>query len=533
MNVEYFNPAIRQLREIADRQGLEIINEACDRIEAVRDNFEMKVLFVGHFSAGKSSFLNELIGIPDYLKEGEDPTTSKICELRYAEIKQPNLQPLANYTIVDTPGFDSTIGEHTKALSAYLGCGGGYVIMSDVRNGDINAVTLNYIKEVATYTKNIAIVFSWCDQMAKENVDDVIKRAKDTLATWGYDFPVLGMSRHDKDLVQRLTNVILSFDIQETFNRRMLIAFASEKDALKSALQLALRHADGGTWNADNQLNNLRLARDRVKETFEFEKGSAEKKFPEDVDSVMTDIRAALEERADLCADIIIAQDAQALEAVMLEAVRPVILRHVQQIATKQVDSIVQSLNFSSALKKDDQKNVEQALLSTVSSVKTLIEAGTLGQALSVLQKEDDAKKKKSDESNKAYKAVTGITALLTDVINPWAEVVIVLLPEIVGLCKALFGASEHEVARDKYLKRIVNVVSAKLYLPVENALRGASVALVDGLSAECSERLLKYEDEIAQLENSREKSLEDNSNRRHSLLLDIKAIDQMNFLEA
>ena len=105
----------------------------------------------------------------------------------------------------------------------------------------------------------------------------------------------------------------------------------------------------------------------------------------------MTDIHAALEERADLCADIIIAQDAQALEAVMLEAVRPVILRHVQQIATKQVDSIVQSLNFSSALKKDDQKNVEQALLSTVSSVKTLIEAGTLGQALSVLQKEDDA----------------------------------------------------------------------------------------------------------------------------------------------
>ena len=98
MNVEYFNPAIRQLREIADRQGLEIVNEACDRIEAVRDNFEMKVLFVGHFSAGKSSFLNELIGIPDYLKEGEDPTTSKICELRYAEIKQPNLQPLANDT---------------------------------------------------------------------------------------------------------------------------------------------------------------------------------------------------------------------------------------------------------------------------------------------------------------------------------------------------------------------------------------------------------------------------------------------------
>ena len=162
-----------------------------------------------------------------------------------------------------------------------------------------------------------------------------------------------------------------------------------------------------------------------------------------------------------------------------------------------------------------------------------MIEAGTLGQALSVLKKEDDAKKKKSNDANTAYKAVTGIAALLTDVINPWAEVVIVLLPEIVGLCKALFGASEHEVARDKYLKRIVNVVSAKLYLPVENALRQASDALVDGLSAECFERIRKYEDEIVQLENSREKLLEGNVNKRKSLMLDMKTLEQMNFQEA
>lgn len=532
MNMECFNPAINQLREIAARHGLDLINEACDRIEAVRDTFEMKVLFVGHFSAGKSSFLNELIGIQNYLEEGEDPTTAEIHELRYAEIKQPNLKPLANYTIVDTPGFDSSIGDHTKALAAYLGCGGGYVIMSDIRKGDIDAITLNYIKEVATYTKNVAIVFSWCDQMANKNVEDVIKRAKDTLATWGYDFPVLGMSRHDKDIVQKLTNVILGFDIQETFKSRMLAAFAAEKDALISALRLALRHADQGTWSADNQLNSLRLAKDQLNETFELERKSAEEKFPEEVDAVMADIHAALEERADLCADIIIAQDAQALEAVMLEAVRPVILRHVQQIATKQVDSIVHSLNFSTTL-ETDQKDVGEALLSTVSAVKTLIKTGTLGQALSVLQKEDETKKKKSDDANKAYKAVTGITAVLTNVINPWAEVVIVLLPEIVGLCKALFGASEHEVARDKYLKRIVNVVSAKLYLPVENALRSASAALVDGLTAECSERIRKYEDEIAQLENGRVKLLENNSNRRQALMHDMKTVEKMTFQEA
>ena len=533
MNANRFNWAIEQLRAIAKRHDLKIIDDSCDRIEAVRDTFEMKVLFVGHSNAGKSSFLNELIGIPNYLLEGEDPTTAEIHELKYAEIRRPNLKPLANYTIVDTPGYDSTVAAHTKALSAYIGCGGGYIVMSDVRNGDINDITLNYIKEIATYTTNIAIVFSWCDQVDKNNVEDVIKRAKDTLSVYGYAFPVLGMSRHDKDIVQKLTDVILGFDIQETFNRRMCAAFEAEKGVLISALRLAWRHADNGTWNADSQLNLLRLEKDHVKELFEIERKATEERYLEDVESVMADIRTALEERADICADIIIAQDAQALEAVMLDAVRPVVLRSAKHLAMKQVDSIVQSLNFSPALEKTEQHDVQEALLSTVASIKMLIDAGTLGQALSVLQKEDDAKEKKSDEANKMYKAVTGITALLTDVINPWAEVIIVLLPEIVGLCKALFGASERELARDRYLKRIVNVVSAKLYIPVENALRSASLALIDGLASECNERIGRYDMEITRLESERKNLIEDSSKRRQALMLDMKTIEKINFQEA
>ena len=61
MNTKIFDHAIEQLRAIAERYDLKVLMESCDRISAVRDNFEMKVLFVGHFSAGKSSLLNSIL----------------------------------------------------------------------------------------------------------------------------------------------------------------------------------------------------------------------------------------------------------------------------------------------------------------------------------------------------------------------------------------------------------------------------------------------------------------------------------------
>ena len=533
MNTKIFDHAIEQLRAIAERYDLKVLTESCDRISAVRDNFEMKVLFVGHFSAGKSSLLNELIGKKDFLEEGQNPTTAVVKEIRYKDVPTPNLKPLADYTLVDTPGFDSTKGEHAKALATYIGCGGGFVVVSDIRKGALDPVTLGYIDEVSGYTKNVAVVFSWCDQVSETNRDNVLNLAKDTLKLRGYEYPVIGVSRHDTDVVSKLGAIVSSFDGQGFFRQKMLAAFLAEKDTFRSALNLALRHSDASTWKIESELMSLNQAKESVAQTFEVEKRNAEQRFPEQIDSVMADIRSALEDKADLCADIILAKDGQALEAVILEAVRPVLIRHVQQVATTQVNSIVQALNFSPVMNVESQKDIAESLMSTVRATKDLIEAGTLGQALSILQKDEEEERKKNDSANKMYKAVTGLTAILTDVINPWAEVVIVLLPEIVSLGKALFGATEHEIARESYLKRVVNVVSAKLFVPVEKALRDASNGLVNGLARECASRTESIEAEITQLEASRDKQLSDSANRKKMLTLDLKTISSMKLLEA
>lgn len=106
-----------------DQQALE---------ESIRqlDDFFLLVV-VGEFNAGKSAFINALLG-EALLKEGVTPTTTKVNILRFGETKQnttvtENLESLSLNTpllkeisIVDTPGTNAIIREHEEITSLFI-----------------------------------------------------------------------------------------------------------------------------------------------------------------------------------------------------------------------------------------------------------------------------------------------------------------------------------------------------------------------------------------------------------------------------
>jgi small GTP-binding protein len=94
------------------------------------DDFFLLVI-VGEFNAGKSSFINALLGAK-ILKEGVTPTTTKINIIRYGEnhseqvidentllLKEPAAL-LSEISIVDTPGTNAIIREHEKITSQFI-----------------------------------------------------------------------------------------------------------------------------------------------------------------------------------------------------------------------------------------------------------------------------------------------------------------------------------------------------------------------------------------------------------------------------
>ena len=89
------------------------------------------LVVVGEFNAGKSAFINALLG-QNVLKEGVTPTTSQINVLKFGELTQRHVQEahlhiliepidiLRQLNIVDTPGTNAIIQEHQAITEEFV-----------------------------------------------------------------------------------------------------------------------------------------------------------------------------------------------------------------------------------------------------------------------------------------------------------------------------------------------------------------------------------------------------------------------------
>lgn len=106
-----------------DREALE---DAAERLTSL-----FLLVIVGEFNAGKSAFINALIGSP-VMPEGVTPTTSVINLLRFGDQPREQMLPdgiieryypapfLNDITIVDTPGTNAIIREHEALTKKFV-----------------------------------------------------------------------------------------------------------------------------------------------------------------------------------------------------------------------------------------------------------------------------------------------------------------------------------------------------------------------------------------------------------------------------
>lgn len=85
VNRNAYNETIEKFEKVISNHLGSDFENSLNRIISVRDNFDIKLMFVGHFNAGKSSLLNALMGKQDFLKEAQEPQTALATELIYDE----------------------------------------------------------------------------------------------------------------------------------------------------------------------------------------------------------------------------------------------------------------------------------------------------------------------------------------------------------------------------------------------------------------------------------------------------------------
>lgn len=239
--------------------------EACKDLLAKNPFIDVAIL--GQFKAGKSSFLNSIIGKP-VLPVGATPVTTVITRLRYGpdegatvtfldnrqsrisldglesfiseaqnpaneknvevvDIELPHLQNYEGLRLVDTPGLGSVFKYNTEISQEWLP-EAGMAIVAISSDRPLSESDLALIRDLTEHTPKVILLLTKVDLLSPEQQKEVVQFFKNTLKReLNKDFPVL------------LYSVVAETEIHKRWLDRLLLALSRNRG---SEFEGILRH---------------------------------------------------------------------------------------------------------------------------------------------------------------------------------------------------------------------------------------------------------------------------------------------------
>ena len=554
-----------------------------NNITNIKENFDIKLLFVGHFSAGKSSLLNALIGNPDFLKEAQEPQTAIATELIYDEnesafayntdgkkealdpdktylpnhynhleyrLNAPALKEISDFTIVDTPGIDAGIEAHAQALANYIGMGSAYIVVIDQEKGGIDQTTLDFIEEISNYSQQIAVLINKCDKITPETAESIAESARFTLMMHGLPYNVYTVSRRDEDISDKLISIISTFNAQKAFDDAMTNLLKTELFSAEKILSVTEKKIYLDTYDMDSDIAMYSRAEDQISRVFEAKKQEAFDDVENKVQAVLDEAKNALITKADLVAEALLNGNQTGVEAIIIETVRPIMMAAMKDISCRQVDNIVDFIDFGSLAIESDSVDLIGVVGNLANGVKNIIEQGLFDRKENSNDKPTDTsdsepekekfwKREKSknepqnnqssqnnSNSNKGiYHVVTSIAALTSNVLPPWIEAGIILLPEICKIFRGIFGEKDSDIIKRQFINTVIPQITNKLYPQVKESVKLTTKTVLDEYEKILTEKIENIKKNIDEAQNKKKQKTEDFEKYKATLTEDISAI--------
>ncbi len=245
--------AIRQLLDllsstIAQSSMISLSRQLASAKDLLTENPPIDVAVLGQFKAGKSSFLNSLIG-REVLPVGAIPVTTAVTRLQYGEteralirhfdgritetplstvgdytseaknpgneknveivdIELPTLHALTGLRLVDTPGLGSVYKYHQLTSTQWLPSV-GTALLAVSSDRPLSEDDLNLIRELTTHTPNIILLLTKADLLDQDQQLEVIaffsetleRELKRTLPVYLYSIKY--STGHYRDMIQK------------------------------------------------------------------------------------------------------------------------------------------------------------------------------------------------------------------------------------------------------------------------------------------------------------------------------------------
>lgn len=292
--------------------GLALVRRACERFNLVSLNRSLEaterllnesslidVAILGQFKAGKSSFINSLIGEP-ILPVGVIPVTTVITRLQYGpqrkavvsffnnsisevdikdldeftseaknpsnekqveivDIELPSLGEYSGLRIVDTPGLGSVFAYHRATAENWLPEVGA-AILAISSDRPLSENDLQLIRELVQHTPNVILLLTKTDLLTPDQQDEVVAFFNNTIKKeFNRLFPIFLYSTkaETEEFRHRLdAEVFFKLSVDRDFEFRKILQHKTKSLAISCLgyLEIALKTA----LQADSDKEDLR-----------------------------------------------------------------------------------------------------------------------------------------------------------------------------------------------------------------------------------------------------------------------------------
>lgn len=491
----------------------EIISEI-PQLESAVSTHNVKVILIGKFSAGKTAFLNALIGrqlfqenlcaetaVPTELyylpsehieivaRNGERQYvalealhlfTSDDCDHIEVFLDAPILKSLDGWVIVDMPGLDSTVEAHHNSILQYANADALCLVTVACNEGEVDVHTLQFIKELQDYKKNTVLMVTKSD-LNPDGAEHVANKAKRTLEEMtGVPCPTTissAVADSTEEIGTKLTTLLSAVDRAEMLKgyfASRFIPFADRclenLDEMKKGLSLNEVSLQHNVEQAENSIrdaeSNLRKARNRAKTRFE---SVYKNKVLDSVEQALTSNSARIAQTIQSSPD--------SVSSLINRILRPVLMREINELAVETgADFEATGAVYEGDISQFDTQHEDNSVVDEIAE-KALDGTHVLQDAVrtydpqyklpSPVISEDPRMPLPEGTGTNILTGVMSALAITTNFVFHWLEAIIVMIP---GILK-LFTTGSAKSGEDQVARKVQNEVIPAIMSQIESQL--------------------------------------------------------------
>lgn len=492
---------------------------------------ELLVPIIGAFSAGKSSLINTFLSA-DILPVGITPETELATELRFSRdphvlahraeggsdrlavedllsikprassythlelhLDDPRLEALYPQVLVDMPGFGSSLDSHNKAIAHYLPRGAHFIVAVSVSDGTLAESTLRQLETMQTYEAGFSILLSKANLRSAEEVDAVEVAVREQLELRLGVAPA--MARDDRKQGNGLASLLPKISASDLWIGRFLPRISSQLAHARAQVKTARKALDQSDADIDRSVRQLNDALDDLNAqrdalVAKLGRSRLSQVVEQCVEEVGQALREASSELQAAAAGGNNPRFAQVVSDISRQRLSRVVKERMEGLSQQAIGDLARSLSqrevdeVSNVGGPDWTRQMQTRVQETLTQTGQALERwqGNLQKAredekvLRPYAGDDEDNREKAQKARVAFRSITTVLAVTTSVVAPAIELVVIFLPEILGLVS-------RKLREEELRKTIDNQVIPSVQREFRTKLPELLQAQVDGLIAQ------------------------------------------------